>query len=157
MAEKSMSKFPQYLAANDLKDVYFQEVFDFLGSIEEKKYPSRLEDTLDKEKANWKTTLRNRRNEFIKKLKYENFKRFKLRENPENRIPQLLMLHTRTEAIKNESLNDEAEEEKGNNNFSDFIIKKDSNNIIIGFYRIVPTIQESALILHKAHLSNQRH
>ena len=100
MAEKSMSKFPQYLAANDLKNVYFQEVFDFLGSIEEKKYPSRLEDTLDKEKANWKTTLRNRRNEFIKKLKYENFKRFKLRENPENRIPQLLMLHTRTEAIK---------------------------------------------------------
>ena len=67
------------------------------------------------------------------------------------------MLHTRTEAIKNESLNDEAEEEKGNNNFSDFIIKKDSNNIIIGFYRIVQTIQESALILHKAHLSNQRH
>ena len=66
MAEKSMSKFPQYLAANDLKDVYFQEVFDFLGSIEEKKYPSKLEDTLDKEKANWKTTLRNRRNEFIK-------------------------------------------------------------------------------------------
>ena len=92
-----------------------------------------------------------------KKLKYENFKRFKLRENSENRIPQLLMLHTRTEAIKNESLNYEAEEEKGNNDFSDFIIKKDSNNIIIGFYRIVPTIQESALILHKAHLSNQRH
>ena len=61
MAEKSMSKFPQYLAANDLKDVYFQEVFDFLGSVEEKN-PSRLEDTLDKEKINWKTTLRNRRN-----------------------------------------------------------------------------------------------
>ena len=92
-----------------------------------------------------------------KKLKYENFKRFKLRENPENRIPQLLMLHTRTEAIKNESLNDEAEEDKGNNDFSDFIMKKDSNNIIIGFYRIVPTIQQSALILHKAHLSNQRY
>ena len=36
MAEKSMSKFSQCLAANDLKDVYFQEVFDFLGSIEEK-------------------------------------------------------------------------------------------------------------------------
>ena len=35
-----------------------------------------------------------------KKLKYEIFKRFKLRESPENRIPQLLMLHTRTEAIK---------------------------------------------------------
>ena len=156
MAEKSMSKFPQYLAANDLKDVYFQEVFDFLGSIEEKKYPSRLEDTLDKEKANWKTTLRNRRNEFIKKLKYENFKRFKLRENPEKRIPQLLMLHTRTEAIKNESLNDEAEEDKLIMIFR-FFMKKDSNNIIIGFYRIIPTIQESALIFHKAHLSNQRH
>ena len=117
MAEKSMSKFPQYLVANHLKDVYFQEVFDFLASIEEKKYPSRLEDTLDKEKANWKTTLRNRRNEFNKKLKYEIFKRFKLQENPENRNPQLLMLHTRTEAIKNESLNDEAEEDKGNNDF----------------------------------------
>ena len=39
------------------------------------------------------------------------------------------MLHTRTEAIKNESLNDEAEEDKGNNDFSDFIMKKDSNNI----------------------------
>ena len=38
------------------------------------------------------------------------------------------MLHTRTEAIKNESLNDEAEEDKGNNDFSDFIMKKDSNN-----------------------------
>ena len=37
MAEKSMSKFPQYLAANDLKDFYFQEVFDIMGSIEEKK------------------------------------------------------------------------------------------------------------------------
>ena len=40
---------------------------------------------------------------------------------------------------------------------SDFIMKKDSNNIIIGFYRIVLTIQESAMILHKAHLSSQRH
>ena len=50
MAEKSMSKFSQYSAANNLKDVYFQEVFDFLGSIEENKYPSRLEETLDKEK-----------------------------------------------------------------------------------------------------------
>ena len=107
-----MSKFTQYLSANDLKDVYFQEVFDFLGSIEEKKYPSKLEDTLDKEKANWKTTLRNRRNEFNKKLKYEIFKRFKLRECPENRIPQLLILHTRTETIKNESLNNEAEKIK---------------------------------------------
>ena len=67
MAEKSMSKFPQYLTANDLKDVYFQEDFDFLASIEVKKYPIRLEDTLDKEKANWKTTLWNRRNEFNKK------------------------------------------------------------------------------------------
>ena len=28
MAEKNMSKFPQCLAANDLKDVYFQEVLD---------------------------------------------------------------------------------------------------------------------------------
>ena len=28
-----MSKFPQYLVAKDLKDVYFQEVFDFLASI----------------------------------------------------------------------------------------------------------------------------
>ena len=66
MAEKSISKFPQYLAANDLKDVYFQEVFDFLASIKEKKYSSRLENTLDKEEANWKTTLSNRRNEFKK-------------------------------------------------------------------------------------------
>ena len=41
------------------------------------------------------------------------------------------MLHTRTEAIKNKSLNDKAEEDKGNNDFSDFIVKKDSNNIII--------------------------
>ena len=45
-----------------------------------KKYSHRLEVTLDKEKTNWKTTLRNGRNEFNKKLKYENFKRFKLRE-----------------------------------------------------------------------------
>ena len=36
MAQKIMSKFPQYLAANDLKDVYFQEVLDLLASIEEK-------------------------------------------------------------------------------------------------------------------------
>ena len=64
------------------------------------------------------------------------------------------MLHTRTEAIKNESL---SEEDKRNNDFSDFIMKKDCNNIIIGFYKIVPTIQESPMILHKAHLSNQRH
>ena len=35
----------------------------------------------------------------------------------------------------------------------DFIVKKNSNNITIGFYRIVPMIQESAVILHKAHLS----
>ena len=27
MAEKSMSKFPQYLAANDLKDAYFLLIF----------------------------------------------------------------------------------------------------------------------------------
>ena len=36
MAKKSKSRFPQYLAVNDLKDIYFQEVFDFLASIEEK-------------------------------------------------------------------------------------------------------------------------
>ena len=64
------------------------------------------------------------------------------------------MLHIRTEAIKNESLNDEVEEYKGKNNFSDFIMNKDSNHIIIGFYKIVPTIQEFAMILHKAYLSN---
>ena len=93
--------------------------FDFLASIE-KTYPSWLEDTLDKEKVNWKTTQRNRRNEFNKKLKYENFKIFKPRGNPENRIPQILVLHTRKEAIKNESLDDEAEEDKGNNVFSRF-------------------------------------
>ena len=46
------------------------------------------------------------------------------------------MLHTRTEAIKNESLNDEAEEDKGNNKFSHFIVNKYSNNITLGFYRI---------------------
>ena len=40
-----MSNFPQYLAANNLKDVYFKEVNDSLASIERKKYPSRLEDT----------------------------------------------------------------------------------------------------------------
>ena len=59
-----------------------------------------------------------------KKLKYENFKRFKLKENPENRILQLLMLHTRTEDIKNESLNDEAEEDKGNNDFQILLWRK---------------------------------
>ena len=58
---------------------------------------------------------------------------------------------------KNESLNDEAEEDKRNNYLSDFIMKKEGNNIIIGSYTIVPTIQESAMILHKAHLSNQWH
>ena len=36
MVEKSMSKFLQYLAANDLKDAYFQEIFDFLAFIKEK-------------------------------------------------------------------------------------------------------------------------
>ena len=29
MTEKSMSKFHQYLAENDLKDVHFQKVFSF--------------------------------------------------------------------------------------------------------------------------------
>ena len=29
LVEKSMSNFPQYLAANNLKDVYFKEVNDF--------------------------------------------------------------------------------------------------------------------------------
>ena len=37
-----------------------------------------------------------------------------------------------------------------------FYCEKDRNNIIISFYKIVSTIQESAMILHKAHLSNQR-
>ena len=72
MAEKSIIKFPQHLAAKNLKDVYFQEVFDFLTSFEEKKYLSRLEDTLGKEKkTNWKTTLRNRRNGFIKNKEWK--------------------------------------------------------------------------------------
>ena len=149
MALKSMSKFPQHLAVNDIKDVYFKDFFYFLTSIEEEKYSSRLEDTLDKEEANWKTSLRNRRNELNKKLNYEIFKRFKLREHPENKNPHLLMLHTRTEAIKNESLYDEEKEDKGNNDFSYYIMKKDSNNIIIDFYRKVPTIQESSMILRK--------
>ena len=36
MAEKSMSKFFEYLAKKDLKDVYFQEVFDFLAILKKK-------------------------------------------------------------------------------------------------------------------------
>ena len=38
-----------------------------------------------------------------------------------------------------------------------FYCEKDSININIGFYIIVPTIKESTMILHKAHLSIQRH
>ena len=37
MAErKSIGKFSQYLVAYNLKDVYFQDIFDFLAFIEEK-------------------------------------------------------------------------------------------------------------------------
>ena len=55
---------------------------------------------LDKEKANGRPPQEIEGNEFNKKLKYEIFNRFKLRKNQENRNPQLLMLHTRTESIK---------------------------------------------------------
>ena len=44
-------------------------------------------------------------------MKDENFNRFKLRENAENRNIQILMLQIK-EAIQNEGLHDEAEEEK---------------------------------------------
>ena len=92
MAEKSMSKFSQYLAANDLKDVYFQKVNWFSAINWIKKYPSILEDTLDRN-SKLEEDSKNRRNEFNKKLKYEIFKRLNLKENPENRNPELI-LHT---------------------------------------------------------------
>ena len=36
MAEKSMSKFPQYLAVKYLKDIYFQEVLIFWDLLKKK-------------------------------------------------------------------------------------------------------------------------
>ena len=41
-----------------------------------------------------------------------------------NKNIQLIIFDTRTEAIENEGLHYEAEEERGNKDFSDFIIKK---------------------------------
>ena len=67
------------------------------------------------------------------------------------------MIHARTETIENEGLHDEAEEEKRNNDFSNFIVKKDSYNKAITFYKITQMIRESAMSFHKAHLSFQRH
>ena len=67
------------------------------------------------------------------------------------------MLYVRIKAIEIEGLHDKAKEEKGNTYFSDFIVNKNSKNIALGFYRYVPTIQESAMILHKVHLSFHRH
>ena len=75
MAEKSMSKFSQYLAANNLKDLYFQQVFYFWHQIEYRKYLSWLEDTLNKQKTNWKATLICRIDEFIKKFKLWKFEK----------------------------------------------------------------------------------
>ena len=45
----------------------------------------------------------------LQKFKYLIFKRFKQRENQENRSLQLLMPHARKEVIENERLHDEAE------------------------------------------------
>ena len=52
----------------------FKKSLIFFDIYWRRKYPRRLEDTLNKEKTNWKPTLRNQRNEFIKNKKYENKK-----------------------------------------------------------------------------------
>ena len=59
-----MNKFLQYFAKT-IKDVNFQEVFIFYIK-QTKKYLSRPEDTLNKEKSKQMTTLSNRRNKFTK-------------------------------------------------------------------------------------------
>ena len=74
MADNSMSKFCQNLVANNLKDAYFQEVFDLILHLLKKKYPSRLEDTLDKVKSNLR--LHKEIEEMNSQKKYEFFKRF---------------------------------------------------------------------------------
>ena len=70
MDKKSIIKFPQYLASNDLKDVYFQKIICFLASCWRKNIQVYF-----KLGKNRKTALKNRRNKFAKIIIVEKFQK----------------------------------------------------------------------------------
>ena len=84
------------------------------------------------------------------------FKRFKQREDPENKDLELLMLQIKQ---TQEKMKDFMVKLKKKKILFQILLEEKSKNKIKGFYRIVPTIQNFAIIipLHKPHLSIQRY
>ena len=59
--------FPSYESANNLKDVYYDEIFNYLKNPLDKKHPERLKKQLDLTKNEDNLKYQYRKNDFRKK------------------------------------------------------------------------------------------
>ena len=71
MNRKQMINEFFYSSALNLVDEFFQEIYNYLASEEGKKYPKRLENNIDKRKANnWRSILEDKKRNLGKKTKF---------------------------------------------------------------------------------------
>ena len=145
--------FPQNSADFLLKDVYYQENFDYL-SITKDKSLLRLSADFDISKKDSKFTLGYRKTDFWrrKKLKMSGIKKIDIysSDNEDNILLQLNIWVVNEEKYKTlMKTNDDIEEI-----FKPFLIQHNKNerSFLIGFYKKTPRLNEIQLIIDKAHI-----
>ena len=152
---QKMNKYPKNASAHNLADEYYQEIYDYLTKKPGERFPKRLE--VNKNKENWKNILEDRKKEFSKKLKLQPSKKQKFKaikifliyKYPNDNKKYFLTLRTYT------AEDSELDVIKANENttvYDKFIIQESrGNKSLIGYYRILPTIDEIPKMLNEAH------
>ena len=152
---QKMNKYPKNASAHNLADEYYQEIYDYLTKKPGERFPKRLE--VNKNKENWKNILEDRKKEFSKKLKlqpskkqkFKAIKKFLIYKDPNDNKEYFLTLRTYT------AEDSELDVIKANENttvYDKFIIQESrGNKSLIGYYRILPTIDEIPKMLNEAH------
>ena len=59
--------YPKNSSAQNLANEYNQEIYDYLTKKPGERYPKWLEEEIDKNKDNWKSTLERKKNNLSKK------------------------------------------------------------------------------------------
>ena len=152
---QKMNKYPKNASAHNLADEYYQEIYDYLAKKPGERFPKRLE--VNKNKENLKNILEDRKKEFSKKQKlqpskkqkFRAIKKFLIYKDPNDNKEYFLTLRTYT------AEDSELDVIKANENttvYDKFIIQESrGNKSLIGYYRILPTIDEIPKMLNEAH------
>ena len=158
------NSFPSYELANNLKDVYYDEIFNYLKNPLDKKYPERLKKELDLTKNEDKLKYQYRKNDFRKKIKEHGWEKFKIYEDKSYNRTYLLVLHTRDvdEDIYNKIKEDlliKINNKMHQDIFEEFPLldTKNLNHFKVGFYKILPRNNEALEFLEKGHKSINSH